>query len=172
MSKLMEHAIRELEAIGFPTPDSAEAEKLALEGEWYRDMPEGMGDAAYEFMLSRAVLEMMASFVKQRHSGTSAGITMEMFSKLADFKALSPLTNSPSEWEEVVPGFYQNKRQSSAFTQDPKFRHYYDIDILKSLTFVYWYGRLVPFFIRRRLGVYMKHPKMRTVNVMGAPDKA
>jgi hypothetical protein len=94
-SNLVQHARRELERIGMFDPDSD-----------------------YSGMLATAVMELIEKFAAQGHSGMSASMTMDLFSKLGNFEALTPLTDDKSEWMEVGPNVWQNTRQSSAFSDD------------------------------------------------------
>ena len=87
----------------------------------------------YDGMLGRAVFDLIVLFAKQGHSGMSGSITIDLFQKLANFQALSPLTNDPAEWQLVSDpdpdprarrpnhpsnGVWQSRRTSSAFSND------------------------------------------------------
>lgn len=63
-------------------------------------------------------LSLLRTFSKACHSGTSAQYSIELFTHLAQFKPLTPLTGEDSEWMlvgEELPHQYQNKRLSSVF---------------------------------------------------------
>jgi hypothetical protein len=99
---LVEHAEREMKLIGLDKKD-----------------------AVYDGMLYDAVMELVKVFAEQGHSGMSAGRTLFLFDKVARFKNLSPLTNSPNEWMEVSDyagpeqkGVWQNRRDSECFSND------------------------------------------------------
>jgi len=47
-------------------------------------------DSDYEGMIGRAVFELIKVFAKQGHSGFSASMTTELFSRLSRFEALTP----------------------------------------------------------------------------------
>jgi hypothetical protein len=72
----------------------------------------------YGGMTGQAVMELIEVFSKQGHSGMSAPLVIELFSKLANFKPIGPITGKDEEWglldysEEVL---YQNKRCSGIF---------------------------------------------------------
>lgn len=79
----------------------------------------------YGESLNIAVVELLEVFSKQGHSGMSASLVLTLFSRLAKYENLSPLTDDPDEWyfhEEnvagIVGGFHQNKRNSAAFSED------------------------------------------------------
>ena len=95
MSKLVEHAKRELELAGLFDKDSD-----------------------YGGMIADAVLELIQVFSDQGHSGCSANMTTSLFNKLAQYKPLIPLTYDDDEWNESRDGdpeHYQNNRNSAVF---------------------------------------------------------
>ena len=75
-------------------------------------------DSDYEGLAGKATLELVEAFERQGHSGFSAGLVLGLFSTLARFKALSPITNDPAEWTEVADNLWQSKRQSDLFSAD------------------------------------------------------
>lgn len=106
MSNLINHAQRELETAGM----------LGARGDKFDE---------YNNMCGEAVMELIRVFAGQNHSGMSASITLGMFKEVADFKALSPLTDNPKEWIAVEAGpvsdeitLWQNNRRSDAFSED------------------------------------------------------
>lgn len=76
-SNLVRHAMAELEAAGLTKPDSD-----------------------YNRSLASAVLALIRLFASQGHSGMSAGMVTELFSKLARYEPLCPLTGDESEWRD------------------------------------------------------------------------
>ncbi|MDQ0376520.1 hypothetical protein [Amycolatopsis thermophila] len=93
-SPLVQHAIRELDLIGEEDP------------------------------MRGHLLDLIRVFAGGGHSGFSAEHTVEVFSTLARFQPLSPLTTDPAEWfehDEAVagqPGLYQSRRNPAAFSTD------------------------------------------------------
>ena len=79
-------------------------------------------DSDYGGDLGRAVLELTDVFSDQNHSGMSASIVIEVFTRLAKYKPLGPTTDDPGEWNDVsdMSGrpMWQNRRQSSRFSND------------------------------------------------------
>ena len=65
------------------------------------------------------VLELLEVFSKEGHSGFSAPYAINLFSTLAKFKTITPLTGEDSEWNNVSDSsnctLYQNKRNSAVF---------------------------------------------------------
>lgn len=59
----------------------------------------------YDGMIGEAVLSMIRQFAEEGHSGMSASITISIFSKLARFEPLTPLTGEDDEWTEVYNSF-------------------------------------------------------------------
>lgn len=92
MSNLIEHAKREL--------------KLT-----------GVDDGIYGTLISDAVLELLEVFSNQGHSGMSASMVIDAFTKIARFKNLTPLTDDPEEWMNHGD-IWQNKRNGEAFSKD------------------------------------------------------
>lgn len=95
MSNLKQHAELELRMAGFLSKDTD-----------------------YNGMIGEAVLELMDTFSKQGHSGTSASITVSLFEKLARYEPLGPLTGADEEWSEASSNLWQNKRNTAVFKQE------------------------------------------------------
>ena len=60
------------------------------------------------------VLDLLNVFDKQGHSGSSAPYAINMFRRLVNFKAITPLTGEDWEWHDTGHN-YQNKRASHVF---------------------------------------------------------
>lgn len=118
MSNLINHADRELKRAGI----------------------HGATDPYGNSMVYDAVMELVEKFADQGHSGMSASVVLSLFSKVADFKTLTPITADRDEWTVTsltsTPLMYQNIRDSSCFTAD--FKTYYKVD--DKMT---WFGRHV-----------------------------
>ena len=93
MSNYIEHLNREWAAMGWPTEGEDDAQV------WI-----------YEHL--KALLNV---FDDEGHSGSSAPYTVRLFSKLALFEPIGPLTGADDEWMEIGAGKYQNKRCSHVF---------------------------------------------------------
>jgi hypothetical protein len=94
MSNLIDHARTELAAAGYKVePGRPVIEKMVVED----------------------VLELLEVFANQGHSGSSAPMIVALFSKLALFEPLAPITGKPEEWVEVSEGLWQNARCSNVF---------------------------------------------------------
>ena len=65
--------------------------------------------------MSDQVLQLIQLFSTHGHSGSSAPFAVQMFSTLASFKPLDPLTGEDSEWVEVSEGSFQNNRCGRVF---------------------------------------------------------
>ena len=100
MSNLLKHAERELSLIGYDGKDE------------------------YNNMAKAAIMELLATFANQRHSGFSANYVTDVFNKLARFETLSPLTGEDNEWNDVTEmsgdrkTLFQNNRNSAVFKDD------------------------------------------------------
>ena len=75
------------------------------------------------------VLKLLDAFADEGHSGSSAPYAINVFSKLAKFEPIVPVTGEDWEWVDVDNGMYQNKRCSHIFKQADRFEgQAYDID--------------------------------------------
>lgn len=93
-----------------------------------RELPPANGDTMNQRM-NRDIMELVFVFSTQGHSGFSANYARSALAKLLAFEPLRPLTGEPSEWQEVGPGVYQNKRCSRVFKQADRFDgRPYDLD--------------------------------------------
>ena len=95
MSNYLEHLDREWSAMGWPT--------------------EGDDPQAWIYQHLRKLLE---AFSGEGHSGSSAPYTVDLFSKLALFEPLGPLTGEDGEWNEVAEDKFQNNRCSHVFKEN------------------------------------------------------
>lgn len=106
---MYEHAKRELEIAGLTENDSD-----------------------YNGLIAEAVLELAKVFDKQGHSGMSANLTADLFSKLAKHETISPLTGEDYEWDDISrysddsnSPRYQNNRNSAVFKNGKDGQAYY-----------------------------------------------
>ena len=91
-------------------------------------------DADYGGALAPHILNLIKLFASEGHSGGSAGLTLMVFNKLANFKNLTPLTDNKNEWVEVIKNLWQNKRNSKAFSKDGGKTYYFLEDKKKIIT--------------------------------------
>lgn len=75
-------------------------------------------------MLATATMELIEVFSKQGHSGFSAHLVIDLFTKLASYTPITPLTYSAHEWNDVGNSLWQNKRDSRVFSKDAGASHY------------------------------------------------
>ena len=94
----MDHALREFKALGYIPPD--------------QDQEDGPNK-----WIQNNVLELLSVFSSQGHSGFSTPYCIAMFSKLADWEPLSPLTGNEDEWVKVSENTWQNNRCSHVFKE-------------------------------------------------------
>jgi hypothetical protein len=79
--------------------------------------------------ICKHILKLLNVFGEEGHSGSTAPYTINLFSKLAAFEPVVPITGEDWEWVEVSTGVYQNKRCSHVFKQADRFNgQAYDID--------------------------------------------
>ena len=110
MNNYHKHAMTEFRAAGF----------LDENGNYVDEMQEA---------ICKHTLKLLDVFDGEGHSGSSAPYAINLFSKLAAFQTLSPVTGEDWEWVEVGDGVYQNKRCCHVFKQADRFDgQAYDID--------------------------------------------
>lgn len=72
-------------------------------------------------LIERNIIEIVDTFAKQGHSGSSAAYCIPIINKLLKQEPISPLTGSEDEWTEIGEGVFQNKRFSSVFKDKDRF---------------------------------------------------
>lgn len=88
----------------------------------------------YDGMIGEQVMKLIRA-LDDGHSGGSMSITLAAFDRVVRFRTLTPITSNPDEWMQISPDMWpggsptawQNKRQSSCFSNDGG-KTYYDID--------------------------------------------
>jgi len=103
-SNLYQYAKKELELIGY---DFSSKEK---------NMNNLMRDN---------ILELLEVFYKQGHSAFSVNYVINLFTKLAKFEPLKPVTDEEGEWVEVVENMYQHKRLANLCKNGKDGKPYY-----------------------------------------------
>lgn len=83
-------------------------------------------DEMQHFMCDQ-IIELLTIFGEHGHSGSSAPYAIELFSKLAKFEPLVPLTGEDWEWNAAYDDVLQNKRCSHVF-KNIKTGECYDIN--------------------------------------------
>ena len=83
-------------------------------------------DEMQHFMCDQ-IIELLTIFAEQGHSGSSAPYAIELFSKLAKFEPLAPLTGEDWEWNDTGHGVLQNNRCGHVF-KDIETGECYDIN--------------------------------------------
>lgn len=86
-------------------------------------------DADYGGDTGKAVLELMIVFAAQGHSGASAGLTIDLFRRLASYETLTPVGNPAKTGEYIEHGddSWQSTRDPSVFSDD-RGRTWYHLD--------------------------------------------
>lgn len=97
----------------------------------------------YNGMLGESVLELIELFSKQGHSGCSAAMTIKLFTKLANYDPLAPLTLKDDEWFDHGNETFQNIRNSKVFKNEKQGLPYYiDAFVKRTPNGSCWSGRL------------------------------
>lgn len=111
MSNLIKHAWTEFKAAGWLNSDDEFTDEM-------------------QAMICDNVIELLKTFSYQGHSGTSAPYAIDLFTKLAKYEPLVPLTGEDWEWVNVSDygdgkPHWQNKRCGHVFKDE---NGAYDID--------------------------------------------
>lgn len=67
---------------------------------------------------NEGIVKVIQAFADMGHSGGSASYAIPLINDLLQFKNVTPLTDNPSEWNEVGTGMWQSQRCSEAFSTD------------------------------------------------------
>lgn len=80
----------------------------------------GLFDASSDYggLFGKAVMDLMKVYADQGHSGVSGEMVVNLFSRLARFQPISPLTYEPDQWVQHQPDFWQHRRDSAVFSRD------------------------------------------------------
>jgi len=75
------------------------------------------GDDDMQKLMCEQILELLRVFGSHGHSGSSAPYAINLFTQLAKFNPIAPLTGADDEWGEDFDGkgTQQNKRDSEVF---------------------------------------------------------
>lgn len=80
-------------------------------------------------LMCEQVCELLGVYSTHGHSGSSAPYANSLFTKLAAFEPIVPLTGEDWEWNECGDGVFQNSRCGHVFKQPDRFDgQAYDID--------------------------------------------
>lgn len=79
--------------------------------------PDGLPDDNMNKWMRDGVLKLIETFCDEGHSGSSAPFAISLFTRLASWKPLTPLTGEADEWNEVGTGVWQNRRASNVFKE-------------------------------------------------------
>lgn len=106
------HAMREFKAAGWLNEDDTFKDEM-------------------QEMICNHVFKLLDVFSEEGHSGSTAPYAISLFTKLASWKPIAPLTGEDWEWADVSESYgrtmYQNIRLSSVF-KDGKDGIAYNID--------------------------------------------
>jgi hypothetical protein len=108
MSNYKSHALTEFRAAGWLKEDGTYTDEM-------------------QQLICEHVLKLLEVFADEQHSGSSAPYTISLFSILANFDPIVPLTGEDWEWNEITDertggvSVHQNKRCGAVFKQSDRF---------------------------------------------------
>lgn len=79
-------------------------------------------------MADKNVLDIVAMFAEQGHSGMTASYVLNILERVLRFKPITPLTGADDEWKDVGRGQEQNRRCFSVFRDNHDNATPYDIE--------------------------------------------
>ena len=91
-------------------------------------------DSDYDGMIGKAVMELCKCFAGQGHSGFSANWVLDLFRRLGKYEPLTPITDSPDQWQDVSEMGGGSKKKMWQCRRDPKLfsedggKSYYDVN--------------------------------------------
>ncbi len=110
---LLDHAVMELDALGVLEYDNSPE-------------PGGENTPGPDTWMRDSILELLTVLSKQGHSGESRNLCIGLFTKLAQFQPLTPITGRDTEWfEHENPIMFQNKRLGNLFKAGARDQAYY-----------------------------------------------
>jgi hypothetical protein len=65
--------------------------------------------------INKHILAMVKVFCDEKHSGTTAHYTIKILDRLLRYLPITPIEDTPEDWNEVGPGVYQHRRCSAVF---------------------------------------------------------
>lgn len=120
--------------------------------------------AGVEEDIRPSLLGAIEAFTSYGHSGGSASVCIPLLNDLLNYRALTPLTDDPAEWEDesARSGYplWQNVRDSQAFSRDGG-RTYFMLSEERR-----WAVRVLsrlPWPVRRRMPDVLRFPLHRSV---------
>ena len=110
MNNLKQHALEEFRIAGWMNED----------GKYNDEMQEA---------ICKNVLKLLDVLNEEGHSGSSTPYAINLFSDLAKFKIISPLTGNDDEWCDHGGNMFQNNRCGTVFKDSTRFDGQpYDVD--------------------------------------------
>jgi hypothetical protein len=77
------------------------------------------GDGIQE-AINKHILDMVKVFCDEKHSGTTANYTINILDRLLRYLPISPIADTPEDWNEVGNGVFQHRRCSAVLKFDGK----------------------------------------------------
>ncbi len=142
-----------------------EHSKLELQMAGYFDE-----DSDYGGAIGDAVMELIEVFAKQGHSGMSAAMVNGLFTKLANYEPLLPITGKDEEWGEIrdygSDPHCQNKRESGLFKNSDGSVHYINAIVKRTPDGLTWTGS---FYLTREDAIDNKNRIGSKLEIKGFP---
>lgn len=83
---------------------------------------------------NNSILAAVKGFSEYGHSGGSASYAIPLLNDLLQFKNVTPITDNPEDWTEVVPELWQCRRNPEVFSDDGGRTYYSNSETLEDGT--------------------------------------
>ena len=78
-------------------------------------------DDGMQEIINKHILDMVKVFSDEGHSGSTASYTIHILERLLRYLPLSPIEDTPEDWNEVSQDIYQHRRCSQVFKDKNQF---------------------------------------------------
>jgi hypothetical protein len=78
-------------------------------------------DDGMQELINKHILDMVKVFCDEGHTGFTASYTINILDRLLRYLPLTPIEDTPEDWNEVTSGVYQHRRCSAVFKDKNKF---------------------------------------------------
>jgi hypothetical protein len=78
-------------------------------------------DEGMQERINKHILDMITVFCEEGHSGFTANYTVNILNRLLRCLPLTPIEDTPEDWNDVGGGFYQHRRCSTVFKHKDHF---------------------------------------------------
>jgi hypothetical protein len=78
-------------------------------------------DDGMQELINKHILDMVKVFCDEGHSGFTVNYTVNILDRLLRYLPITPIEDTPEDWNEVGHGVYQHRRCSNVFKDKSQF---------------------------------------------------